>query len=55
MECFYDLYEDLQNNLELSSNIIEVHKQNNGRILEFILLSKMNSGLKINKIITYNI
>ncbi len=26
MESFYDLYENLQNNLELSSNIIEVHK-----------------------------
>ena len=35
MECFYDLYEDLQNNLEKFPNILDVHKQNNGKILEF--------------------
>lgn len=46
MECFYDLYEDLQNNLELSSNIIEVHKQNNGRILEFYSVIKNELGIK---------
>ncbi len=46
MECFYDLYEDLQNNLELSSNILEVHKQNNGRILEFYSVIKQELGIK---------
>lgn len=46
MECFYDLYEDLQNNLELSSNIIEVHKQNNERILEFYSVIKNELGIK---------
>lgn len=46
MECFYDLYEDLQNNLELSSNIIEVHKQNNGRILEFYSVIKNELRIK---------
>ena len=46
MECFYDLYEDLQNNLELSSNILEVHKQNNKRILEFYFVIKNELGIK---------
>lgn len=46
MECFYDLYEDLQNNLELSSNITEAHKQNNGRILEFYSVIKQELGIK---------
>ena len=46
MECFYDLYEDLQNNLELSANILEVHKQNNGRILEFYSVIKNELGIK---------
>lgn len=46
MEYFYDLYEDLQNNLELSSNIIEVHKQNNGIILEFYSIIKNELGIR---------
>lgn len=46
MEFFYDLYEDLQNNLELSSDILEVHKENNRRILEFYTLIKNELGIK---------
>ena len=46
MEYFYDLYEDLQNNLELSPNIIEVHKENNKRILEFYAHIKNELGIK---------
>lgn len=46
MECFYDLYEDLQNNLELSSNILEVHKQNNEKILEFYSVIKNELGIR---------
>lgn len=46
MECFYDLYEDLQNNLDLSSNITEAHKQNNGRILEFYSVIKNELGIR---------
>lgn len=46
MECFYDLYEDLQNNLEISSNIVEVHIQNNQRILEFYSVIKDELGIK---------
>ena len=46
MECFYDLYEDLQNNLEKFPNILEVHKQNNGKILEFYALIKTELGIK---------
>ena len=46
MECFYDLYEDLQNNLEKFPNILEVHKQNNGKILEFYALIKNELGIK---------
>ena len=46
MECFYDLYEDLQSNLEKFPNILEVHKQNNGKILEFYALIKNELGIK---------
>ena len=46
MEYFYDLYEDLQNNLEISPNIIEVHQENNRRILEFYALIKNELGIK---------
>lgn len=47
METFYDLYEDLQENLEKSANnIIEVHIQNNQRILEFYSHIKKELGIK---------
>ena len=46
MEYFYDLYEDLQNNLEISPNIIEVHQENNRRILEYYALIKNELGIK---------
>ena len=47
METFYDLYEDLQENLEKSANnIIEVHIQNNLRILEFYSHIKNELGIK---------
>lgn len=46
MECFYNLYEDLQNNLALSSNILEVHKQNNEKILEFYSVIKNELGIR---------
>lgn len=46
MEYFYDLYEDLQNNLELSPNIMEVSQENNKRILEFYALIKNELGIK---------
>lgn len=46
MEYFYDLYEDLQNNLELSPSIVEVHMQNNKRILEFYSIIKQELGIK---------
>lgn len=46
MECFYDLYEDLQDNLEKYSNIRKVSKQNNKRILEFYTLIKNEIGIK---------
>lgn len=46
MEYFYDLYEDLQDNLEKYSNIRKVHKQNNKRILEFYTLIKSEIGIR---------
>lgn len=47
METFYDLYADLQENLEKSANnIIEVHIQNNQRILEFYSHIKKELGIK---------
>lgn len=47
METFYDLYEYLQENLEKSANnIIEVHIQNNQRILEFYSHIKKELGIK---------
>lgn len=47
METFYDLYEDLQENLEKSANnILEVHIQNNQRILEFYSHIKKELGIK---------
>lgn len=47
METFYDLYEDLQENLEKSANnIIKVHIQNNQRILEFYSHIKKELGIK---------
>ena len=38
--------EDLQNNLEKFPNILVVHKQNNGKILEFYALIKNELGIK---------
>ena len=46
MEFFYDLYEDLQNNLEISQNISELIRENNKRILEFYALIKNELGIK---------
>ena len=47
-----DLWNEIQiesifgNNLELSSNILEVHKQNNEKILEFYSVIKQELGIK---------
>ena len=46
MEAFYDLYQDLQDNLNLSPNILKVHQENNKRILEFYTLIKNELGIK---------
>ena len=46
VECFYDLYEDLQNNFESSSNIVKVHVENNKKILKFYSIIKNELGIK---------
>ncbi len=46
MEYFYDLYEELQNNLESTQNVIEIHQKNNKKILEFYTLIKNELGIQ---------
>ena len=46
VECFYDLYEDLQNNFESSSNIVKFHVENNKKILKFYSIIKNELGIK---------
>ena len=46
VECFYDLYEDLQNNFESTSNIVKVHVENNKKILKFYSIIKNELGIK---------
>lgn len=46
MEAFYDLYEDLEASLDSENNgWLEIHKQNNTRILEFYVLIKQELGI----------
>lgn len=46
MEAFYDLYEDLEASLDNENNDwLEIHKQNNTRILEFYVLIKQELGI----------
>lgn len=46
MEAFYDLYEDLEASLDSENNgLLEIHKQNNTRILEFYVLIKQELGI----------
>lgn len=46
MEASYDLYEDLEASLDSENNgWLEIHKQNNTRILEFYVLIKQELGI----------
>ena len=43
---FYDLFEDLQKNLEQKDDMLEIHAENNKRILEFYRHIKGELGIK---------
>ena len=46
IEMFYDLFEDLQKNLEQKDDMLEIHAENNKRILEFYRHIKGELGIK---------